>query len=326
MCHTFGHLQSKYNATSEVFVPCKNCQTSPVISRRYSGEVLCQACFFKSVEKNVEKELRGQIKTLVDNSDIKINKVGIGLSGGKDSSVALFLLDKFCKMRGIEIVGLSVDEGIEGYRSESLKCAKSICDRLEINHNIFSYKELIGTTLSELLVTNPPEASPCSPCGVLRRRSLNQMSKISEVDCIVLGHNLDDFSQTVLMNHSRGDISRLVRMAPHQYVQVGFVPRLLPLRRVPEQEVYLYAILRGLEFHDGDCPYAAKAQRNLFRKILLDLESKQPGTRHSLLNGMEKIRQNTPPPSTLTLCPSCDEPSGGEGPCVFCREFGSFAV
>ena len=72
--------------------------------------------------------------------------MGIGLSGGKDSSVALYLLDNFCKTRGIEIVGLSVDEGIEGYRSESLECAKSICDRLEINHNIFSYKELIGTT------------------------------------------------------------------------------------------------------------------------------------------------------------------------------------
>ena len=307
-------------------MPCENCKTSPVISRRYSGEVLCRICFFKSVEKNTEKELRRQIKTLTVNSDIEINKIGIGLSGGKDSCVALYLLNKFCKTRGIEIIGLSVDEGIDGYRSESLDCAKSNCDNLGIDLRIFSYKDLIGTTLSELLVTNPPEASPCSPCGILRRRSLNQMSKVSEVDCLVLGHNLDDFSQTVLMNHSRGDISRLIRMAPHQYVQIGFVPRLLPLRRIPEQEVYLYAILRNLEFHDGECPYAAKAQRNLFRKILLDLETKQPGTRHSLLNGMEKIRQNAPPPSTLTLCPSCGEPSGGEGPCVFCREFGSFAV
>ena len=85
-------------------MPCKHCQTSPVISRRYSGEVLCQICFFKSVEKNVEKELRRQIKTLVDNSDIRINKVGIGLSGGKDSSVALYLLDNFVKLEGLKLL------------------------------------------------------------------------------------------------------------------------------------------------------------------------------------------------------------------------------
>ena len=143
---------------------------------------------------------------------------------------------------------------------------------------------------------------------------------------MVLGHNLDDFSQTILMNHSRGDVSRMNRMAPHKYVQKGFIPRLLPLRRLPEQEVYLYAILKEMSFHDGDCPYAGKAQRNFFRKIIMDMEAKQPGTRHSLVNGMEKIRENTPPPISLSECPSCSEPAGGNGPCVFCREFGSFSV
>tara|TARA_B100001123_G_scaffold187785_1_gene214709 strand:+ start:84 stop:515 length:432 start_codon:yes stop_codon:yes gene_type:complete len=143
---------------------------------------------------------------------------------------------------------------------------------------------------------------------------------------MVLGHNLDDFSQTILMNHSRGDVSRMNRMAPHKYVQQGFIPRLLPLRRLPEQEVYLYALLKGMKFHDGDCPYAGKAQRNFFRKLVLELENKQPGTRHSLVNGMEKIRENAPPPIELTSCPSCGEPAGGNGPCVFCREFGTFSV
>lgn len=305
---------------------CKPCSTNPVISRRYSGEVLCRNCFFRSFEKNAIKELRNQINELVSNSNLKPKKIGIGLSGGKDSTVALSILSKYCGERDMEIIGLSVDEGIENYRSASLECAKSSCQDFKISLKIFSYKELIGMSLGELLIVQPPEASPCSPCGILRRRSLNQMARSSGVDCLVLGHNLDDFSQTVLMNHSRGDISRLNRMAPHKYVQKGFVPRLLPLRRLPEQEVYLYAILKEMKFHDGDCPYAGKAQRNLFRKIVMELEQKQPGTRHSLVNGMEKIRHNTPPPPNLSECPSCGEPSGGNGPCVFCREFGSFSV
>ncbi len=307
-------------------MPCKSCSTNPVISRRYSGEVLCKKCFFRSFEKNAIKELRSQINQLVSNSNINIKKIGIGLSGGKDSTVALSILNLYCRERETEILGLSVDEGIENYRSESLDCAKFACDELNVPLEIFSYKQLIGMSLGELLVTKPPDASPCSPCGILRRRSLNQMARSANVDCMVLGHNLDDFSQTILMNHSRGDVSRMNRMAPHKYVQSGFVPRLLPLRRLPEQEVYLYALLKDMKFHDGDCPYAGKAQRNFFRKLVLELENKQPGTRHSLVNGMEKIRENTPPPIELAPCPSCDEPSGGNGPCVFCREFGAFLV
>ena len=305
---------------------CRHCNENPVISRRYSGEVLCKSCFFKSFEKNAQKELRRQINELIKNSDTEIKKIGIGLSGGKDSTVALHILKTYIGERKIEIIGLSVDEGIENYRSKSLKCATDECRKLNIPLEIFSYKELIGMTLEELLLEKPPEASPCSPCGILRRRSLNQMARKNSVDCLVLGHNLDDFAQTVLMNHARGDISRLTRMAPHKHVQPGFVPRILPLRRLPEQEVYLYSILKEMTIHDGDCPFSFKAQRNTFRDLLLNLEKQQPGTRHSLLSGMEKIRENLPKPEKITPCPTCGEPSGSLEPCVFCREFASFTA
>jgi|TARA_B100001094_G_scaffold118590_1_gene114374 uncharacterized protein (TIGR00269 family) len=305
---------------------CRHCKNDPVISRRYSGEILCESCFYKSFEKNAQKELRKQINALIKNSDINIKRIGIGLSGGKDSTVALHILKSYIRDRNIEIVGLSVDEGIANYRSKSLECAAAECNSLDIKLEVFSYKELIGMSLGELLIEKPPQGSPCSPCGILRRRSLNQMANRSSVDCLVLGHNLDDFAQTVLMNHARGDIARLSRMAPHRFVQRGFVPRLLPLRRLPEQEIYLYSMLKGMEFYDGDCPHSKEAQRNTFRDILMKLEKEQPGTRHSLLSGMEKIRENMSKPEELTPCPSCGEPSGSPEPCVFCREFATFVV
>ena len=84
---------------------CKRCKENPVISRRYSGEILCKSCFFKSFEKNAQKELRKQINLLVNNSDIDIRKIGIGLSGGKDSTVALHILKSYVGDRNIEIVG-----------------------------------------------------------------------------------------------------------------------------------------------------------------------------------------------------------------------------
>ena len=97
-------------------MPCKSCESEPVISRRYSGEVLCRKCFFRSFEKNADRELRNQINHLSQSSELKINRIGIGLSGGKDSSVSLHILNMYSKNRGIELIALCVDEGIEGYR------------------------------------------------------------------------------------------------------------------------------------------------------------------------------------------------------------------
>ena len=65
-----------------------------------------QILFFKSFEKNAQKELRKQINLLVKNSDIDIRRIGIGLSGGKDSTVALHILKSYVGDRNIEIVGL----------------------------------------------------------------------------------------------------------------------------------------------------------------------------------------------------------------------------
>ena len=304
---------------------CRVCTSEPVISRRYSGERLCRHHFVSAVEKAVQRELRKQV-TALETNGAQLQRVAVALSGGKDSTVALHLVQAWAGARRLEMVALAVDEGIAGYRSSALKCARSCCDALGVELRVSSYHDLIGIGLDEMLQVQPPAGSACSPCGILRRRALNFAARDAGVDALVMGHNLDDCAQTVLMNHTRGDVARLQRMAPHLHRQPGMVPRLLPLRRIPEQEVYLLALLQGWEFHDGDCPHAAKAQRNLFRELLLQLEHAQPGTRYGLLRGMDRLRESLAPPQPLANCPTCGEPAGGEGECQFCRQFGAFAV
>ncbi len=71
---------------------------------------------------------------------------------------------------------------------------------------------------------------------------------------LATGHNLDDEAQTVLMNYLRGDIDRLLRL--EQSVKEGLIPRMKPLRDVPEKEVPLYAILKGLPIDLNECEFS----------------------------------------------------------------------
>ena len=162
------------------------------------------------------------------------------------------------------------------------------------------------------VVARDPESIPCSYCGPFRRQALNRAAVEVGADYVATGLNLDDTAQSILMNVARGDIEKLARLGPHETRQPGLVPRIQPLRMIPEKEVYLYALLRGIEFHDATCPYAERAQRGRFREILHRLEEDSPGTRHAIVSGYDQMRpllQSAYPPATLNACARCGEPT-----------------
>ena len=79
---------------------------------------------------------------------------------------------------------------------------------------------------------------------------------------VALGHNLDDMAQTVLMNLTAGEVERSRRLAPHtERPAEGLAPRIVPLRLIPEQEVHLVSMHRGLPIHNEVCPNAEGALR-----------------------------------------------------------------
>jgi uncharacterized protein (TIGR00269 family) len=278
---------------------------------RYSGEHLCDAHFRASVEKRVHRELRQQ-------GPFKEGRIAVALSGGKDSVVTLRLLhETFAANPRVEIRAVTIDEGIAGYRPPSIDVARRHCEALGIEHTVLSYEETAGVTMDRVVVHPARVHAPCAYCGVLRRRNLNEAARRVGATHLATGHNLDDVAQSILMNHLRGDVDRLAKMGPHRgdKVQPGLVPRVLPLRVIPEKEVALYAILRGFEFHDGECPYAAEATRGRYRDVLLDLEEHEPGTRHALVAGYDKLAPLLRSEAKLGACATCGEPTSG----VTCR-------
>ena len=285
---------------------CSKCNKTAITFIRYNGTYLCKDHFNLFFEKRVKKDIKKQGKTEND------NKIGVAISGGKDSLVALKLInDIFKKRRQIEIVAITVDEGIKGYRDNSIKFAFNYCKKLGIEHHIVKFEKMIGKSMDDISVLDN-DIGECSFCGVFRRLCLNNISKELHVTKLATGHNLDDMAQSILMNFINGDIQKLARLGPHLKIQPGLIPRMLPLRVIPEKENALYALTNGIEYHDSECPYSINAYRRYFRDIIDGLEFKNPGTRHSILNSYDNIKSillDKYPPGNLGKCEICCEPT-----------------
>jgi uncharacterized protein (TIGR00269 family) len=134
------------------------------------------------------------------------------------------------------------------------------------------------------------------------------------VDYMVTGLNLDDTVQSFLMNLVRGDLERLSRMGPHFVVKEGLVPRLQPLRKIPEREVLLYALIQKIDFSHAECPYAKLAIRNEFRDAIDAWEERTPGTKFSLINSYDKIKSllSKEEGKNIGRCRICGSPTPGD--------------
>ena len=149
---------------------CNKCNRNPpVYSREYSGEKLCKRCFLNSIDRKVQR-------TINKFSMIKFgDHVAVATSGGKDSLVLLSILKSTIDAaRGIKMDAITIDEGISGYRDESLKIVSEFCSKLRVPLTIKSYYELFGTRMDEAMKLRPSaKLTSCSICGTFRRRAID---------------------------------------------------------------------------------------------------------------------------------------------------------
>ncbi|MFH0884505.1 MAG: TIGR00269 family protein [Candidatus Micrarchaeota archaeon] len=300
-----------------------HCGKEPAVFLHYAQKHLCEGHFIRMFDKRFRKTLSAH-KMLK-----KGDRVAIGLSGGKDSTVLLHSLAELRKDLPFDIVALTIDEGIKGYRARTLTIAKKECDRLGIEQVVLSFDKETGKTLDEAMACGKkgsdeegPATLPCTHCGVLRRYLLNKGARMVKATKLALGHNLDDMAQTVLMNIMRNEPARLARLNEPVMKSDRFVRRIRPLMLSPERENAIYAMMKGIDIEHVECPYARYAFRSHIRKMLNDTEVRYPGTKFKVVNAFfdmeEGLRTQFGKARQLNECSSCGEPCSGSV-CMFCR-------
>lgn len=287
-----------------------------IIKRKYSGQTLCSECFIESINEKVLKDIRKY--KLIEKGD----KVLMALSGGKDSVMALHILNSLRERNIIDLTAVTIDEGIKGYREEGVKIASENAKLLGIKHEVVSFKKYFGLTLDQMMKQSQEKAelenteirNACTYCGVFRRWILNRVAQVEEATKIATGHNLDDETQSILMNYLEGNLNNLVRIGPKTESRSSkFTVKIKPLREIPEREVGLYTVAAGMKVHLAGCPYAGDSFRGEVGNFLKELSQNHPTIMYSTLRGFDRIKPVLKKELTVKgstgMCKKCGEPA-----------------
>ena len=263
---------------------CNSCQNPAVYTRKYSGQKLCSSCFSNSIIKKTAK-------TISKYNMIKYNElVAVAVSGGKDSLALLKIIHEMASTHNFRIIVITIDEGIPGYRNEALEIVEKFCSELNVEHKVYSYKDLFELTLDEALESRKNEKnSSCSICGILRRRAIDYAAKDVGADIIATGHNLDDTLQTFVINMLSGDTTKIGWMDPD--TSSNSLRKIKPFCEIYESEIVFYAFTNDIPFQSEPCPHMNEGIRTEIREFLNSLETQHSGIKNNLYQSILKVSQ-----------------------------------
>lgn len=270
---------------------CAICQISrALIVRPKNHQKLCKGCFVTVFETEIHNTITANL--LFSPGE----RVAIGASGGKDSTVLASVLKTLNERYkyNLDMVLLSIDEGIKGYRDDSLETVKQNAIQYDMALEIVGYDELYGWTMDQV-VEQIGKKGNCTYCGVFRRQALDRGAARLGINHVVTGHNADDIAETVMMNLLRGDLPRLARATSIVTSSpASDIKRSKPLKYAYEKEIVLYAHHKKLDYFSTECLYSPEAFRGSARTLIKNLERVRPSAILDVVRSGEDMARLVP--------------------------------
>jgi len=213
------------------------------------------------------------------------DRIMVGLSGGKDSWALLQTLDNLRTRAPISfsLIAVNVDSGYKDFKHDVIA---TTCQARGWEYRIEHTD--IGDIMDDVLEAT---ATPCSLCARLRRGVLYRIASELGATKIALGHHLDDFVETLLLNLF---FAGALKAMPARLVSdSGQHVVIRPLAYVGEDEARLYTKEVGLPIIGCCCPACGdlSLQRQRVKRLILDLEREHPGVKQSMLKALGNVKE-----------------------------------
>ena len=142
-----------------------------------------------------QKTIEQNVFHFIEKNDLLVGakKILIAFSGGADSVFAIYFFNRFKKKYGISISAVHVNHNLRGSESQrDEKFCKDLCKNLSI--------EFYSTDINVKSFAKENKKSLEEAARILRYRELNKFAKNLGAELIITAHNIDDNTESVLLN------------------------------------------------------------------------------------------------------------------------------
>ncbi len=293
---------------------CRACAQKAVIRLPSHNSAFCPGCFDRFVLSQTARAIEDHRMLTPE------DHVLVAVSGGKDSLALWEILSRL----NYRTTGFHLDLGIGEYSAESRGHVESFASRHNLPLVVESLRESVNGSVTD--IAHATRRPACSGCGLAKRYFFNRAALATGATVLATGHNLDDEASRLFGNLLHWHDEYLAKNRPDLPSLSGLSKKVKPLVRLTEKEMASYAFLRKIPYVLKECPHSTDAKQLLYKKLLNEVESASPGTKHAFLFGyLERIDRLFPmrleedhEESPSGRCEQCGEISWTPV-CSFCR-------
>ncbi|MBE0576730.1 MAG: tRNA 2-thiocytidine(32) synthetase TtcA [Desulfuromonadales bacterium] len=233
---------------------------------------------FRKVKKLTGQAI-GDFK-LIESGD----RIAVAVSGGKDSYALLHILNQLRRRAPVqfELIAVNVDAGFPDYRKDVLENYLRGCG-FQVHMETTNCSRIIAEKLR-------PGSSYCAFCARLRRGVLYTVADRLGCNKIALGHHLDDFIETLLLNQFY--VGTLAAMSPKLLADNKRHMLIRPLVYVEESEIIKLACQNEFPIIDCGCPMMGQEdqKRQRMKRLISDLHKENRYLKRSMIRSLSNVQ------------------------------------
>ena len=226
------------------------------------------------------KKILSRMRRAVDDYNMikEGDRIAVGVSGGKDSLVALLAMKNLQRFypKKFYLEAVTIDLGFSDMDYSPIK---KLCEDNDILYTIEK------TDIKQIVFDIRKEENPCSLCAKMRRGAMCSVVKEKNIDKVVYGHHFDDVLNTYFLSLIYE--GRMNTFAPVTYLERMGVTVLRPFIYVEEGDIKKYAEKVDLPVVKNSCPADKNTKRQYAHDLVWKLERENHGFRNRLFTAIQ---------------------------------------
>ena len=207
------------------------------------------------------------------------DRIGVGVSGGKDSLALLVLLAELKKYlpEPFYLEAITIDMGL----GMDYSGIEKLCQELDVPFT------LIKTEIAPIIFDYRKEKNPCSMCAKMRRGALNQALLDRGLRKLALGHHYDDAVETFLMSLIYE--GRISCFQPVTDLDRTGIIQIRPMLYIHEKTVDSFAARMELPVIENRCPVDKITKRAEIKQLIYELSATYPDLKERIFGAMQRL-------------------------------------